>query len=253
MSKKSETTEIATPAPAEVALKLSTSEAEAMYGKMGKEDLTIPRLTVLQGLSPEVQDGLGKSGDLFITSVNRALGKEIEVIPLMRNRSRIRWAPRTEPKGIKCQSADSITGRGDPGGDCSTCPQAEWKGMVAPTCDLQENIFVVLRKDDDWFPLSFSGSRTKMKPFKAFNTLLLMEQMKQRPIFGKSYIIKVIDDKNAKGDRYFNYRITVGNDNKPLPAEEIKKAKVFFDMLRISNVKVAQERDEQPVATNEEL
>lgn len=255
MAKKiEESKEVAVVETKEQALaKLNTAEAEAMYGKMEREDLVIPRLTVLQGLSPEVQDGLGKPGSLFVTSINRELGKEVEIIPLMRNRSRIRWSPRSEGKGIKCRSTDAVTGVGEPGGTCKTCPQAQWTGNNAPSCDLFENVFVVLRQDADWFPLSFSGSRTKMKPFQALNTLLLMEQMKGRPIFGKSYTIRVIDDKNGKGDRYFNYRISAANDNKPLPEAEIEKARELFQMIRASNVKVAQEHEDQPTSTNEEL
>lgn len=254
MAKKPEDKEITVPETKETSLvKLNAAEAEAMYGKMEREDLTIPRLTVLQGLSPEVQDGLGKPGTLFVTSINREIGKEVEIIPLMRNRSRIRWSPRTEGKGIKCRSHDGITGTGDPGGVCKTCPKSQWDGSTAPVCDLFENIFVVLRQDTDWFPLSFSGSRTKMKPFQALNTLLLMEQMKGRPIFGKSYIVRVIDDKNGKGDRYFNYRISVANDNKPLPDAEIEKAREMFNLIRTSNVRVEQESETATTSTNEEL
>ena len=252
--KPEEIKEVVVPESKETSLaKLNATEAEAMYGKMEREDLVIPRLTVLQGLSPEVQDGLGKPGSLFVTSINRELGKEVEIIPLMRNRSRIRWSPRAEGKGIKCRSTDAITGQGDPGGACKPCPQSQWHGNTPPACDLFENVFVVLRQDADWFPLSFSGSRTKMKPFQALNTLLLMEQMKGRPIFGKSYTIKVVDDKNGKGDRYFNYRISVANDNKPLPDAEIEKAKELFQMIRASNVKIDQAPEEDTVAKNEEL
>jgi hypothetical protein len=255
MAKKpEEKQELAVTEPKDTSLaKLNAAEAEAMYGKMEKEDLIIPRLTVLQGLSPEVQDGLGKPGSLFITSINRELGKEVEIIPLMRNRSRIRWSPRAEGKGIKCRSNDAVTGAGTPGGTCKTCPESQWNGVTPPSCDLFENVFVVLRQDADWFPLSFSGSRTKMKPFQALNTLLLMEQMRGRPIFGKSYVIKVIDDKNGKGDRYFNYRISVANENKPLPDLEVEKARELFNMIRVSNVKIEQESETPAVAANEEL
>ena len=35
-------------------LQMSKDDIEQMYGGMGQEDVTIPRIVILQGLSPEV-------------------------------------------------------------------------------------------------------------------------------------------------------------------------------------------------------
>jgi hypothetical protein len=161
--------------------KMSQEDQELMFGDMGAEDLSIPRITVLQGLSPEVSEGLGTPGDLFVKGLNQNLGKAaVEIIPLLRNRSRIRWKAMDEGGGILCQALDGLNGVGDPGGDCQACNFKEWivkdpkSGKMKPGCDLFQNVICVLRKEEEWVPMALSGSRTKLKALKDLNSLLML-------------------------------------------------------------------------------
>lgn len=185
---------------------LSAAEVDAMFGDLGKEDISVPRLTVLQGLSPEVTEGLGTPGNFFAKGLNRLYGKELEIIPILRSRSRLKWVPMAEGGGVACQAFDAKVGQGDPGGNCDTCLLKEWQGSKPPACDLYENMVVVVRTDEDWIPMALSGSRTKLSAFKDLNTLFWAEREKQRPIYMKSYVAKVVADKSGSGLPFFNLR-----------------------------------------------
>ena len=232
---------------------MNQADLQAMFGDLNTNDISVPRLTVLQGLSPEVADGLGKPGRLFIKGLNQEVGTEIEIIPILRSRSRIRWKDLDKGGGILCQSFDGKLGNGDPGGNCETCSLSGWVDNKAPSCDLYENVIVVLRQEKDWFPIALSGSRTKLKAMKDLNTLFMAEMIKRRPLFMKSYIVKVIEKTNKSNLRYFSFRITMGNNNQVLPDEEVAKANQIFNQIKGKTISVQQEQTEGREPINEEI
>lgn len=227
-------------------VKLSKQELEEMYGGLEQEDVAIPRLVILQGLSPEVTEGQGRPGEFYIKGHTRNIGKgPVEIIVLMRSKSRIRWQDLTLGGGILCQSGDSKTGIGDPGGDCTVCPLAEWTGTGKPTCDLYQNLIIVLRKDDDWFPVALSGNRTKLKAMKNLNSLLLMELGKGRPLFSKSYNLESLEKTSSKGLKYHSYRVSPANGNAQIPLADQQRAMQIFSSLRGKHIEIVQEHAEK--------
>lgn len=228
-------------------LKLSKDDIEQMYGGMGQEDITIPRIVVLQGLSPEVMDGKGKPGEFYIKGFERNLGKgPIEFIVILRSKSRLRWRDLKLGGGILCQSTDAKLGVGDPGGECEKCSLAAWQtDSGQPGCDLYQNVIVVLRKDEDWIPMALSGNRTKLKPIKNLNSLLMLEMTKGRPMFAKVYALEAMQKQNTQGMQYFSYRISPANENKLLPIEEQQKALSIFNSIKGRKINIAEEQDSE--------
>lgn len=227
-------------------VKMDSADLEAMYGGLEQEDVTIPRVVILQGLSPEVTEGRGRPGEFYIKGLERNLGKgPIEIVVLMRNKSRIRWQDLNLGGGILCRSIDSKTGTGDPGGSCEVCPLSAWTGTGKPTCDLYQNLIIILREDDDWFPIALSGNRTKLKALKNLNSLLLTELAKQRPLFSKSYLLESLDKTNSNNLRYFSFRVSPANDNQQIPVEEQKKAMQIFNSLKGRKIEIVQEQEKE--------
>lgn len=255
MKNKAEETGIAkAPEPgALVPIKMDMAEMQEMYGDMESNDIAVPRIVVLQGLSPEVSEGHGKPGDFYIKGLERNLGgSPLEVVILMRNKSRLRWQDLTLGGGILCRSSDAKIGVGDPGGPCDACPYSQWEVSSdnksgRPGCDIYQNLIVALRNDDDWFPMSLSGNRTKLKPLKNLNALLMVEMGKGRPLFSKSYIVEAISQTNRQGMKYFSFRVSPGNGNVPLPQEEQQKAFTLFKSLKGKNIEIHQDREESAV------
>lgn len=237
-------------------LKVSQADLSQMYGDMGQEDITIPRIVVLQGLSPEVTEGKGSPGQFYVKGFERNLGKgPVEFVVILRNKSRIRWRDLKLGGGLLCTSLDAKIGQGDPGGECEKCTFASWQSSDGrPGCDLYQNVIVVLRKDDVWVPMALSGNRTKLKPIKNLNSLLMLEMTKGRPMCSKSYLLEPTQKQNSQGMGYFTYRISPGNNNAELPIEEQKKALAIFNSIKGKALNIATESPEEhatPAPSNE--
>lgn len=233
-------------------LELSAADQAAMYGELTQEHVTIPRLSVIELLSPEFKEQLGKTGDFFVKGANINLGKEpLEIVVLMRSNSRMRWKPMNEGGGIICQSRDGKKGVGEPGGDCSKCSLKDWQGSNKPQCDGYENFIVVLRKDlqnGEPMPMAISGSRTRLKGLKDFNTMLMLSIQKRRPLFYKSYVIQTVHKVNGQNDWHI-FRFSPGNNNAPLPEAEQLAAMQLFKAYSNMNIDIQQDREDGPSAT----
>lgn len=92
--------------------------------KIDKEDQMIPRIKIMQGLSPEVQDGIATYGDLVNSLTKEVYGKETIVVPIDWWVARIYWKDRKEGGGIMCRAFDGI--QGTVNGACVSCPHKEW-------------------------------------------------------------------------------------------------------------------------------
>lgn len=243
-----QTTALATPA-------LSKEEMQAMYGDMSREHVSIPRLVILEPLSPEVGEKEGAPGDFYVKGLGRNLGPgPVEVVVLFRNFSRMSWKPLSEGGGIICQAQDGKKGIGTPGGDCTVCPNKEWNGPIKPLCDLYENFIVILREDlkrGEGFPMAISGSRTKLKGLKDFNTMLMQLAQRKLPLFAKSYNVRGIEKNNPKikgNNLYRVFGFSVGNDNKQLDQAEQKEAYEFFKTYSSRPIDIQQEHETSEVA-----
>lgn len=232
------------------AVELSKADIEQMYGGMEQEDVTIPRVVILQGLSPEVTEGKGTPGQFYVKGFERNLGKgPIEIIVIMRNKSRIRWRDLKLGGGILCTSNDAKIGTGDPGGECEKCQLSAWMGTDGkPGCDLYQNVLIVLRKDEDWIPMALSGNRTKLKPIKNLNSLLMLEMTKGRPLFAKSYMLESMQRQSSQGLQYFSYRISPANNNEQISQAEQQKAMQIFNSIRGKKLNIMEDQNEEKIA-----
>ncbi len=243
LSKKEETLPALSPADA--------ADQAAMFGDFEREDLTIPRLVLLQSTSPQVDDGLGKPGEFFVTGINRNLGAgPLELIPLMRSKSRAYWKKLDEGGGKMCEAKDAKHGVGSPGGDCESCPAQRWHGNDKPLCDLNENLVAVVRTDEDWMPLAVTGKRSTLRAMKDLNMLLTMEIPKHRPIYAKSYLMRVVP-KNIPNTqkKYYTFAFTQGNQNAVLPEAEQARAAVLFQRFKTARIAAGNNPDEETPKT----
>lgn len=234
--------------------KMSAADLALMGGGMDSEDIAVPRLVILQSLSPEVTtERVGQPGDFYLKGLNLNLGRgPLEIIPLLRSKSRMRWKPMDMGGGILCQSSDGVTGVGEPGGNCGTCTKKDWihkdakTGKLKPDCDLNQNVICVLRGQSDWVPVAFSGSRTRLKAFKELNSLLMIELNKGRPIFTKCYAVKSVT-RQSGAIVYQAFTISPGNNNQLLPPDEQKKAWDFFQGIKGKKLIVTADEDEMGI------
>ena len=82
-------------------------------------DLLLPRIRLAQGLTPEVQDGTAKPGQILLTGYDPV--EEVVFIPMGMRRRRV-LRDEDERTAILCSSDDGKNGQGVPGGACQLCP-----------------------------------------------------------------------------------------------------------------------------------
>jgi hypothetical protein len=102
--------------------------------------------------------------------------KEITGVIVHMGKRRAYWSnPDPSGESPDCSSKDGLTGRGDPGGSCETCPMNEWgsstkEGSRGKACNERLMLFVV-RKDDP-LPLVISCPPSSLGALKKFRTRL---------------------------------------------------------------------------------
>lgn len=96
---------------------------------LGKEDYKIPRIKLLQPLSPEIKSYQGKAipGEFWHTGANKSLGSEFLMVPCVVGKRAVLWRPRDDGNGgILAFSKDAVNW--DRGGN--TTFDVELKGGI---------------------------------------------------------------------------------------------------------------------------
>jgi hypothetical protein len=79
------------------------------FGNTDSTDLIIPRIKLLQPLSPEVEAfNEAKAGHFWHTILAENLGREMVAIPINVRKSYVLWAPRGDDRGILARANDAI-------------------------------------------------------------------------------------------------------------------------------------------------
>ncbi len=73
-----------------------------------KEDLELPRLKLIQGISEEKTNFNVKEGEFFHNVLEEGLGPELKVIPIILQKAFVLWSPRHEGQGILARSNDGV-------------------------------------------------------------------------------------------------------------------------------------------------
>lgn len=93
--------------------------------------------------------GGGQAWEISSIDGDSEMVKSIEGIVLMNKTTRTYWADEYSGAGAPpdCCSRDLITGQGNPGGQCATCPYAQWgsdpKGGEGQACKVVGTLFVM--------------------------------------------------------------------------------------------------------------
>lgn len=186
------------------------------------EDLAFPRLRLAQGLTPEVQNGDAKPGQYVMTG-QEAVSKPV-LVPLGYTKARIlKSQGQGGNRETLCQSPDGVHGFGTPGGDCKTCPMANWrpnpddpKKNLPPACNLVYSYVCYSITHDMLCSVEFS--RMSEGAAKWLNTLI-----KARGMGNFAIELSSAQQKNSKGIFY-----TPEIKFHPIPAEQLASARQAF-------------------------
>ena len=184
---------------------------------IGAEDVTIPRLKILQAMSPEVNkhdgkyvDGAG-TGDI-INTVNNVLYNDknpLVVLPVAYKRLFLEWTPRDSGGGLVAQHDDSSilskTTKNTIGQDVLE------NGNYIQTS--ATHFVLVINKDGGYDTAMISMAGTQLKRSRTWNSMMASVKMKSGdkvftpPSFSQKYTLSCVQESNDRGT-WFGWGIT---------------------------------------------
>ena len=187
------------------------------FEDMGSDEISLPFLSILQALSPQVSgeaaiDG-AKAGQLFNTVTEEFFeGKEgIGFVPVHREKVFVEWVPRDQGGGF--------VGRHEPSSEVVTQAKAQAAKpnelKTEDGNDLVETGYLtglLVHDDGRTEPVVVSFTSTKLKKYRHLLTKLsqftVMENGRKvtPPIFAHKLKITTVSEKNSKGN-FYNFNI----------------------------------------------
>ena len=218
-------------------LSLDIPDYLAEYSGEGTEnvsDLTIvPRIKLLQGLSPEVIDDGQKAGEFYHTVAETTLGDALEVVPVFVSQSVILWRPRKDGGGILARADDGIHwDRPDTEFDVkldngkktvwNTGPTVQQGGLTDfgsmdpddknsyPAATRMINIIAMFPEHLDLSPAAISLQRSSFKVGQQFVSKLAISKL---PSWSRVFNLTSKKDRNSDNESYFNWHFQASVSN----------------------------------------
>lgn len=175
-----------------------------------KEDILLPRIKLLQALSPEVTKDKMKPGTMINSITQEFYPDEIYFTPLLFKKSRIYFKPREEGGGILCSSQDAkIPTTEIYAKTCMECRYKDWNTEAKtdkdkqPKCTVFYNFPCIVEGIGQ--PVALSLCRTKVKIGK-----LLISLGKYAggnvDMFALRYKLSIVAEESQFGP-YFNFKL----------------------------------------------
>lgn len=188
------------------------------------QDVEVPRLQLLQALSPQVQESDFKQGEFFHTVAEESLGKEISLSIVYVNKTYILWRPRDAGGGILARSMDGIhwsppdqeftvkinkrdvTWR--TAKTVAASRLAEWgtedpsDASSPPAATVMYNLVVVIPEFPQYSPCVVTLQRSAVKVARKLMGKL---KLSQAPVYGLKYIMSSVRDSSPQGE-FWNFK-----------------------------------------------
>lgn len=201
-------------------------------GNIDSSDLIIPRIKLLQSVSPElVEFDNTKQGNFWHTVASEMLGKELRAVPIIVRKSYVLWAPRGDDRGILARANDGLNWD-NAGMEFTVKPKnsphdvtyklgktvhektgdgpalSEFGSSIpgdpnsAPAAALTYQFLWYLLDYPELSPVIIINTRSSVRPAKA-----LISKIDLRPVdhFAQVYKIGVTAETNDANEAYFNY------------------------------------------------
>lgn len=187
------------------------------YENVTARDLLIPRLTILQGLSPQVTKGQpeydedAKVGEIYDVGLQQRFADGLIFIPVYYVKSWLEWAPRNSGKGLQgIHETDEVlkhTEKDDKNRE--VLPNGNYIAETAQIYGL--NVTADFRKS--FIPMS----STQLKKCRRLLTLATSEKVERAdgstftpPLFYRSYAFTTVPESNNEGN-WMGWKIERGD------------------------------------------
>jgi hypothetical protein len=207
---------------------------------VGTEDLIIPRLELVQDLSPcrkktdpSYIEGI-QEGMLYNNVTRQNYGTDVLVVPVYFRKEWLIWKDRTEGGGFRGAYGSEMEARSamatlEDGEKCEVLDTAQhFCLLVHPETGKVEEIVL-------------SMSKSKMKVSRKWNSLI---RMNEGDSFSRVYRISAVSEKNNKNQDYFNLAVaTAGFPN----LEVYQRAEKLYEAITSGAVQIDRKVDAEAV------
>lgn len=133
------------------------------YDEDDADDLIIPRVKMVQALSPERKDKIADEGDIINSLTKEKLNGKV-FVPVFKFNNNIDWVPREQGGGMRCIARDGKVGvelSTQVSKMCRVCGKCEFDNSksgrdAAPTCTKYINFFGFFASEQSPIILSFA-------------------------------------------------------------------------------------------------
>ncbi len=156
---------------------VATQETETPMGFEDEEsgDMIIPRVKIIQTLSPERKDKIANEGDI-INSLTKEKYNGKKFIPVFKFNNNVEWKDRSDGGGIKCIARDGKVGEASDGTTmlCASCKRCEFDNTkqgkeAVPKCTKYINFFGFF--EGERMPIILSFGKTNYNQGKKLYSL----------------------------------------------------------------------------------
>ena len=261
-----------TPIPPSIVTRRQVSVANARpvliegFGNVTAADMVVPRLKLLQGLSPEVKDDprANIQGEWFHTILGEVIGKTLNVVPLQITRSLELWAPRDDDRGLLARSADGHTwdkpgekfeirvdGRKLVWDLKNNVPESglaefgtskPWDPKSPPAAALTYRLALYLIDRDELSPCLYIASRMATRPVQDLVTRVQARHMGNMPFWQQQYQLDVVLAKRGPNEFFTPRFKNAGNITDSKLAERLHHLSQAMATL---NVRTEDDRPEE--------
>jgi len=212
------------------------------------DDVIVPRLTIIQGLSPQLSKSKpeyiagAKLGDIADVGMGETFPDGILFLPVMYKKVFLEWAPRASGKGLLNIHDDPAI--------LDQCTRDDKNQPILPNGS-------TISTTAQWFGMNMSANgrrcfigmaSTQLKKSKKWLTLATSERLKrgdgseyQAPLFFRTYNLTTNEESNAQGSWYawtINRSLALPELDIGRPWQEIlRDASEFYRMLVAGEVK----------------
>lgn len=202
---------------------------KAKIGNIDSTDRIIPRIKLIQAISPELQDfPEAKAGQFWHTIAQENIGPVVRAIPIIIRKSYMLWAPRNDDRGILARALDGVHWepanaefRVKPKGSPAevvykTAKTVAESGLAdfgtsipgdpnsPPAASLTYQMMWYLVDSPELSPSVIINTRSSIKPMQQ-----LLSRIDSKPVahYAQVYDIGSVQQKGAEGP-YFNFTYT---------------------------------------------
>ncbi len=179
------------------------------------DDLAIPRLDVLQSLSPQRKKGDpeyingAEEGMLFNTVTKELYGDSVLFVPVYYTKEWLIWKAQDAGGGLEgaydSESA-AVSAFKENGFAGQTFKKGKFEVDMYEIVDTGNQFGFIVRPDGTTEDIVISMSKSKMKVNRALNTLIKMAGGDR---FSRVYKVEAISDQNKQNQAYFNLKVSV--------------------------------------------